>query len=126
MCNTLDGILDRMCKVIHRVNAPLVTCVVVVHSRYSVDNRISHVDVRACHIYLCTEYLTSVRELTVLHSLEQIKILLYASVSVWAVLARLSESSSVLSDFICCEVTHICLALLDELYGSLVHLVKVI
>ena len=126
MCNTLDRILNRMSKIIHRIDAPLVTCVVMVHPCYSVNNRISHIDIRACHIYLGTEHLASIRELTILHSLEQIKILLYTSVSVWAVLARLGKCSSVLSDLICVEVTHISLALLDELYGCLIHLIKIV
>ena len=115
-----------MGKIIHWIDAPLVACIVMVHSCYSVDDRISHVDVRACHIYLRTKYLASIRELTILHPLKQIKILLDTSVSIWAVLTRLCECSPVLSDLIRCEITHICLALLDKLYRCLVHLIKIV
>ena len=115
-----------MGKIIHWIDAPLVACIVMVHPCYSVDDRISHIDVRACHIYLRTKHLASIRELTILHPLKQIKILLYASVSVWAVLARLCECSPVLSDLICVEITHISLSFLDELYGCLIHLIKIV
>ena len=42
----LDGILDRMCEIIHRVDAPFISGIVMCHVRYTVENRITHVNIR--------------------------------------------------------------------------------
>ena len=46
MGNAFDGVLDRMREVVHRVDAPGIAGSVVMHMGYTVDNRVSHVDVR--------------------------------------------------------------------------------
>ena len=45
VCNTLNSILYRMCKIIHRIDAPLVTRIVMSHPCHSVDYRVSHIDI---------------------------------------------------------------------------------
>ena len=44
--DSLDCILDRMSEIIHRIDAPLVPCVVVGHVRHPVNDRIPHIDIR--------------------------------------------------------------------------------
>ena len=44
--DAFDGVLDRMREVVHRVDAPGIAGSVVMHMGYTVDNRVSHVDVR--------------------------------------------------------------------------------
>ena len=70
MGDMLDGILDRMGKVIHRVNAPGITGIVMSHMSHTVDNRVAHIHVRRCHIDLRTQYLLTILVLTSLHILE--------------------------------------------------------
>ncbi len=45
MRDALDGILNRVRKVIHWIDAPLVSCVVVCHVRHTVDYRVSHIQI---------------------------------------------------------------------------------
>ena len=70
VCDVLNRVLDRMSEVVHRVDAPLVTGVVVCHMGNTVDNRITHIDIRRCHIDLRAENLLSVLVHTVLHILK--------------------------------------------------------
>ena len=94
----LNGILDRMGKVIHRVNAPCIAGVVVCHTGYTVDDRVSHVDVRGSHIDLCAKNLLAVLILAFLHLLKKTQVLFDGTVSVWAFLTWSIEIASVLSD----------------------------
>ncbi len=92
----------------------------------SVDDRVSHVDVRACHVDLRSQAYFTVCELTGSHLLEELKVLLYRSVPVRALLAGLLECASVFSDLIRSKLTYECFALLDKLDSRLVHRVEVV
>ena len=72
MGNMLNGILDRMGKVIHRVNAPCIAGVVVCHTGYTVDDRVSHVDIRRSHINLGTKHLLTILILALFHFLKKL------------------------------------------------------
>ena len=72
MCDMLNRILDRMGKIIHRIDAPLIACVVMTHTGHPVDNRITHVDIRGSHIDLGAEHLLSVLILSFLHLLKEL------------------------------------------------------
>ena len=126
MSNSLNCILDRMCEIVHWVDAPFVSGVVVCHMCHTVDNRISHIDVRRCHIDLGTQNFRSVLELTVFHPFKQIQVLFHASVTVRAVLSWLCQGSAVLADLLCCQVTDKCFSFFDQLDGCFIHLVKIV
>ena len=126
MCNTLDGILDGMSKVIHRVNAPFISGIVMGHMSHTIDNRITHIHVWRSHINLCAEYFLSIRIFSGFHILEQLQVLFHASVTVRAVLSRLGQSSAVLADLLCSQVTHISFSFFDQLYSCLIHLIKIV
>ena len=64
VCDVLNRVLDRMSEVVHRIDAPLVTGIVVCHVSDT------HVDIRRCHIDLCAENLLSVLVHAVLHVLK--------------------------------------------------------
>ncbi len=91
----------------------------------TVNNRVTHIDVGRCHIYLRTENSRTVRKSADGHSLEEVKIFLYASDTLGTVFTRLCESASVLSDFIGCQVAYISLTHFDELYGTFVNEIEV-
>ena len=126
VCYSLNGILDRMSKVIHGINAPLVSRIMVGHMGHTVNNRISHIDIRRSHIDLGSEHMAAVREFPVFHFFKQFQILFYTSVPVGTFLSRLSKSSSVFPDLFRTEIADKSLAFLDQLYGCLIHLIKVI
>ena len=45
-CYALLGIRKRMSKIIHRIDAPLVACLMMRNMRNSVNNRVTHIEVR--------------------------------------------------------------------------------
>ena len=126
MCDMLNCILDRMCKIVHRINTPLVSCIVMRHMCHTVNDRVSHIDIRRCHINLCAQHLLSILEFSVFHCLEQLQVFLNGAFSVRTVLSRLCQCPSVLSDLFRSQVTHICLSFFDQFYCAFVHLLKII
>ena len=126
MGDTFNGVFYRMSKVIHRVDAPLVTGIVMRRMSYTIDNRIPHIDVRGRHIDFGTENLFPVGILALLHCLEKLKILLSASAPVRAFPAGFFKSSSVFFDFLRCQVAYISFSFLNELHCCFVHLIKII
>ena len=124
--NTFNGIFNRMSEVIHWVNTPLISCVVVGHMCHAVNNRVSHINVRRCHINFSAKYLTSVFKLSVFHFFKQFQVFFHTSVSVWAFFSRLCQSSSIFSDFLCCQVADKGFSFLNQLYCCFIHLLKII
>ena len=114
-----------MGKVIHRIDAPLVACLMVGDMRDSVDDRVAHVDVRARHIYLGAQNLFAVCKLALGHSAEEIEILFNRTVAVWAVFAGLGQGAAVFAYFIGRQVANIRLALFDELYRALIEKIEI-
>ena len=126
MGNALNGIFNRMCEIVHRIDAPLVPRIVMGHVSYSVDDRISHVDVRGCHIDLGTENRFPVTELSVFHALKQFHVLFHASVPVRAFLSRLRQCSAVFLHLLRRQVAYVGLSLLNQGYCRFVHLIEII
>ena len=46
MAHALNGILNRMRKIVHWINAPLISCIMMGHMRHTVDHRVTHVNIR--------------------------------------------------------------------------------
>ena len=124
---SLYGVLYRVGKIVHRVDAPFVPGVVV--RRFVSDSvyyRISHVYVRRCHVYLRSEHSLAVGKLSRLHVLKDLKVLLNALVSARAFLSRLFQGSSVFLYLLRRQAVHVCQAFFDQNDCSLVHLVEVV
>ena len=126
MRDSFNCIFNRVREVVHRVNAPLVPCVMVSRMRDTVNNRVSHIDIRRCHVNLRSEHLFAVRVFSFLHFLEKRKIFLYASVSVRTLFARLCKRTPVLLDFLRRKVADIGFALLYQFKRRFVHFVEII
>ena len=126
MRDALDGILYRMCKVIHRINAPLVSCIVVCHMRHTVENGISHIQIGRRDVNARAEYLLTICVLSVLHLLKKLQILLHGTAAKRIFFARLCKSTSVFLNLLCGQVRHICLSFPNQLHCALVHLVKIV
>ncbi len=126
MSDLLHRILNRMCEIIHRVNAPSVSRIVVRHMRHTVDHRITHVDVRRCHIDLGAQYLLSVLVFPVLHLFKEPKILLHRTVAVRTVLPWFLKRAPVFTDLVGSQVTDERLPLLDQFDRTLIHHFKII
>ena len=126
MGNSLNRILDGMGKIVHRVDAPFISCIVMRNVSHPVKNRISHIDIRGRHIYFCAEHTAAVLEFSCAHLLEQFQVFLYAAVTVRAVLSWFRQSSAVFTDFLRAQVADIGLPFFDQLDCSLIHLLKII
>ena len=115
-----------MGKIIHRIDQPPVSRVVVGHPGHTIDDRVTHVDVGTCHIDLGAQYFLAVCIASVFHVLEQFQVLLNGAVSVRTLLTRLGKSPSVFTNLVGCQVAHISLPFFDQLHRALVHLLEII
>ena len=80
--DSLKRVLNRMCVVVKRIDAPLVALTVMLGVNYTVYCGVTHIHIRRSHIYLCAESVTSVGEFSCLHSAEEIEVFFNASVAV--------------------------------------------
>ena len=126
MGNPLNGVLDRMSKIIHGINAPFVSGPVVGHARHAVDHRVPHVDIRRSHVDLRPEYLFPVLICALAHLLKQPQVLIYRTLPVRAVFSGLGQGPPVCPDLLRRQVADICPAFLDQPDGAFIHLVKII
>ncbi len=124
--NALNGIRERMCEIIHWVNAPSIPGTVMGGMGNTVDNRITHIDIWRCHVDLGSQYLLPIGELAVFHASKEIHILLNAAVPIWAFLACLSQGATHAADFLGSGIIYIGLAIFNELYGKFIELLKVV
>ena len=122
----LHCILNRMCEVIQRINAPLVANAVMGCVNNTVDCRIAHVHVRRCHINLCAQRLCTLLVLARTHFLKQAQVFLDRAVTIRAVFARLGQAAAICAHLFLRQITDVCFALLNQVLCALVALVKVI
>ncbi len=115
-----------MGKVIQRVDAPLVSCVLVRNMGNAVDDRVTHIHVRGCHINFGAEYPGPIRINSRLHFLKKLQILFHGTITAGAVFARLRQCAPVRADFIGAEIIDIGIALFDDPDRIFIHLVKVV
>ena len=125
--DALDGVLNGMGEVVHRVDAPFVALTVMLGVLDAVDGRVTHVHVGAGQIDLGTQGLFAFLELTGAHPAEQVEVLFRGAVAPRRRAGRLAGvGTTVLAHLLAGQVVHIGLALFNELFGVLVALVKVI
>ena len=126
MSYALDGVLDGMGVVVHRIDAPLVALTIVRNVGYAVDDGVAHVYVGRGHIYLCPEHLGSVGIDARLHLAEELEVLLYAPVAVGRICARLRERAAGGGYLLGREVADVCVAIHNIFFGYFVHSVVII
>ena len=115
-----------MCVVVHRIDAPLVACTVVMSVDDTVKKRVTEEHVRMSHVDLSTKNLLTLSIFAVAHTAEELKILLYAAVTVWALSTRHLHCTTTCTDLLLCLVVYICETLLNELLSPLVKLVEIV
>ncbi len=115
-----------MREVIHRVDAPFVTGLMVLCVTDTIKNRIPHVDVRRGHIDLGPQHQLTVLVLAIPHVAEHLQTLFHRAVPVGAVSARLFQASAVLSHFVGCQGAHIGLVTGNQFLGKFIESIKVI
>ena len=122
----LDRVFDRMREIVHGINAPLVSGILMRHMGDTVDDRITHIHIGRSHVDLRAQNLCAVLVQAVLHILEEFQVFLHGTVPVRTVLAGFRQSPAVLPDLLGSQVADKSLAFADQLYGSFIHLIKII
>ena len=121
----LDRVLDRVRKVVHRVNAPAVARAVVVHAVDSVDNGVAHVEVARGKVDFRAESHASVGKFARSHSLEQVKAFLNRSVAEGAFRGG-GGVAAVLAHLFGGKFADIGKTLFNQLDGEVIHLLEVL
>ena len=123
--NALQSVLHGMGKVVHGIDAPLVSLAVVVDVADAVDDRIAHVEVAGGQVDLRPEGHAALGELTVFHPLEQVQGLLDGPVAVGGDGGD-AHVAPVGLELLRGELAHVGQALADQLLRQLVVLLKVV
>ena len=126
MGNALDGILDGMCKIVHRIDTPFISGIVMCHVRHTINNRISHVHIWACHIDSGAQNLFAVGIFARFHLFKQSEVFFYASLCTGIHLAGLGQRTAVFTDLIRGKIRNVSFAFLNQLYSALIHLVEIV
>ena len=122
--DALDGVLQGVLEIVHRVDAPVVARAVVVAAQDAVERGIAHQHVGRGHVDLGAQNARAVREFAIAHALEEIKVLLDAAVAVGAVDAGSGEGAAVFAHLLAGLIVHVSHALADEVACDLVELFK--
>ena len=98
----------------------------MMHVCDTVNDRITHIDVRGSHVNAGSQDLLAVRIFSRLHILKHLQILFHGALSAGIVLSRLREGASVLLDLLRGEIGDICLSLFNQFYSRLIHLSEIV
>src|SRR5437870_1582493 len=102
-----------MRKIVHWVNAPFISGVMMLRVSNAVKDRVAQPDVGRCHVNLRTQGARAVGELAGLHPLKKVKALLDRSISKRTVLSRPVWGAAVFVGVFCREVIDVGDALPD-------------
>ena len=126
MGDPFNGILDRMGKIIHGINAPGISRIMMAHMGHTVNHRIPHVHVWRSHINSGAENLFPVSICAFLHFFEQLQVFFHTPAAARILFAGFRQRTSVFPDLLRSEVGHISFPFLNQLNGRLVHLTEII
>ncbi len=115
-----------MGEIVHRVDHPLVTGLVMRLLAYPVEHRIAHVQVRALHVDAGAQHRRALVELVVAHVGEQRQVLFHRTVPVRAVAARGGEVAAHFRDPLRRLGVHIGQTLADQGHRQVVELVEIV
>ena len=115
MCDVFDRVTNAVCKIVHRVNAPLVTSTMVMHVFNAVHGRVTHVHIWRSHVDFGSQSVFSVRKVTGLHAFKEVQVLLDATVAIRTLFADTVPSTSVFLGFFRGEAADVGFTGLNEL-----------
>ena len=115
-----------MGKVIHGVDAPLRTRTMVRHLDDAVDDGVAEVHVRRSHIDLRTQDHRAFRELSSVHTTEEIEALLDGAVAIGAGDTRGGRRTLLRCDLLGSLLIDVGMACADQLFGELVQTLEVV
>ncbi len=124
--DSLDGVLEPVRPIVHRVDAPRIAGAVVRGVQDAVHDRVAQVEVGRGHVNPGAERPRAVRELAGAHLRKEVQVLLDGAVAVRAVLARPGQRAAMGADLVGGQVADVGLALSDQLHGPFVHPLEVV
>ena len=92
----------------------------------SVQSRIAQVHVGRSHVNFGAHNMLTISKFTCAHASEQVEIFLYRPTTMWAVFARLSQSATILANFLSTKAIDISGTVLDQLFRIRIQLVEII
>ncbi len=127
MGDALQGIADGMGVVVHGIEAPLASGLVVDHPMAdAVEHRVAHVEVRRGHVDPGPQGQRPVRELAGPHAREQVQILRNRTIAVGTLPTRFGQSPTVRAHLLRVELADVGQPLADQLDGESVELLEVV
>ncbi len=69
----LQGVTDGVGKIVHGIDTPIITCLMVPGVLDAVNNRVTHIHISGTHINFGPECIAAILELTGPHALEKIQ-----------------------------------------------------
>ena len=98
--NSFQRIADAVGKVVHRVDAPLASGLMVIGKLNTVQYRIAHHDKRRSHIDFRAQAGFTLGKSTATHFFKQRQVLFHAAIAIRAIFTRLFQGAAVLTDLI--------------------------
>ena len=114
MRDALDIIAQAVRKVIHGIDAPFVSRVMMFGVPNAIKQRIAQPDVGRSHIDLCPERARAVREFAILHATEQVEVLRNRTIAPRAVPAGTVRSAAVFVRVFGREIADVSEAVFDQ------------
>ena len=125
MGDAFQCVLDGMGKVVHGINAPLITLAMMMHMANSVNNGIAHIEVAGSEINLGAQSHGVIGELTGPHPGNQIQALLHGAIAIGR-FCRSIRITTILLELFGGQFANIGQALFDQLNRIFVVLFKII
>ena len=124
--NAFQRIADAVGEVVHRVDAPLVTGLVVFSELNAVQHRIAHHDERRRHIDFGTQTRFTFFEATGTHFFKQRQVLFHATIAERAVFTRLSQRTAVFTDFVSRQFVDVCQTFVNQFNRVGIQLIEIV
>ncbi|MNC27643.1 hypothetical protein D3C75_758200 [compost metagenome] len=122
----LNGILKRMSKGVHRIDAPSIARIMMMRMGNPVNDRITQVNIWRGHVNFGAKHLFAIFEFSSTHAAEQVQILFDRALPVRAVYPRLSQRTAVFTDLVSGQVIDVRFSFLNQQLCPFVHFPKII
>ena len=114
-----------MGEIIHRINAPFITSVMMLLMTDTINDRVAHMQIRRGHVNLGAQRFFPLGKFTGLHPFKEFEVLLRGTTATGAFLARLLRHPAIVLPFFRLKLTNISLAVLNELHRITVQLIEI-
>ena len=119
MGHPLKIVALSMSKIVHRISLPLCTSPMMLLINNSINDRITEMHIRVCHIDFCTKHHGPFRDLTAVHLFKKRKTLFYRTVAIRAGNTGLRRSTLLLCNLLTGLLIYISMSLFYQSNGKI-------